>query len=359
MELIGLEKPQKPIDGNTIFGTPIPPIERLKLFSDSQFEDMINEWANDYLRSKYCKIFRIGGAGDKGRDIVAYIDEVGDKFDIYQCKLYGSVLSPSDYWVEFGKLCHYTYNGDYKIPQNYYIVASQGVGPKLRDFISEPTKISEELKNVWDTYCKNGITKTGGICLEGEFETYVSKFDFSIVKVKEPLELIDEYSTTKWFKYRFGGGLKPRPKPTKPSKELDEDEKKLPYVTELINVYSEHTSGKVTSLEVLNSNIILFDHFTRQREDFHSAQSLKRFSRDELIDEEPYNEIKEEIFKSVIDVSRNSFTDGYERVNETLREARKVNIEGSELRKVLPSDKCGMCHELVNDKKLKWVISYD
>lgn len=37
--------------------------------------------------------------------------------------------------VEFGKLCYYTFIGEYNIPQKYYIVASNGIGKSLRSLI--------------------------------------------------------------------------------------------------------------------------------------------------------------------------------------------------------------------------------
>lgn len=119
-------------------------------------------------------------------------------------------------------------------------------------------------------------------------------------------------------------------------------------------VYSEYSSGQINDLENLTRDNILFDHFMRQRKDYYCAQSLKRFSRDEFIDD-PYNESKDEILRSVIDTSLKEYTSSLDRVNTTLSEARKVSLDGNELGKINPSDKSGMCHELVNDQKLKWV----
>ena len=351
--LYDIPVPEKPKDGNIIFGVPIPPLVRLRTFSSSEFEEMVMEWAYDYLKGKYSQIKGLGGSGDKGRDVIGYYDN--SEIDIYQCKQYDSPLAPSNYWVEFGKLCYYTYNGDYKIPINYYIVASSGIGQTLSDLIDNPQSINSGIIKNWDNYCKTKITKTSEVSLTGDFKTYVEEFDFSIVKQIAPIRLIDEYSNTKWYKYRFGGGLKKRPKPDKPPVNIDEDEKKLLYITELIKAYEECTAGKVVNLDSLREEKRLFDHFSRQREAFYSAQSLKRFSRDELIDEEPYEEAKKQIFDSVIDVVLDSYESSLKRINETLSEARKIPVDIEDLGNVQPNDKCGMCHELVNEEKIKWV----
>ncbi|MDU1350601.1 ABC-three component system protein [uncultured Clostridium sp.] len=354
MKLVSLDKPKKPENSDIVFGVSIPPIKRLKTFSDEEFEEMVTEWAYDYLQHKYVSVYRHGGAGDKGRDVVGFLDEQGMRIDIYQCKHYDSPLAPSQYWIEFGKLCYYTYIKDYVIPQNYYVVASQGVGQKLKGYIDNPKSINIDLVENWDKYCKTNITDTKEISLDEPFITYIKNFDFSIVRYIDPIVLIDQYSETKWYKYRFGGGLKKRPKAKKPPETIEEDESKLLYIKELLKAYSEYTNGKIDNLENLKSASMLYNHFARQREDYYSAQSLKRFSRDEFVDE-PYEDAKDEVYRGVIDTSLRRYDNGFVRLNDTLSEARKIPLDIVELGQVLPSDKCGMCHELVNEEKLKWV----
>lgn len=354
MELIEINKPTRPQHGEILFGTPIPPIDKLKIISSNEFEEIVLEWAYDYLRTQYHTVFQLGGAGDKGRDIVAHIDDSLTRFDIYQCKHYGSPLSPSEYWVELGKLCYYTFINDYPVPENYYIVASCGVGPKLRDFISSPHLIAPELIKNWEKYCKSEITKKSVINLDDQLEAYIKQFNFSIVQEVPPIRLLDEYSQTKWYKYRFGGGLKKRPKRAEITT-IAEEEKSLPYVTQLLMAYSDFKGKALETIDSLSTDKKLMEHFQRQRLDYHTAQALKRFSRDEFIDEDPYEEAKYEIYSGVVDLSLEEFSNGLQRANAVIGEARKISLDGNELGKINPSDKSGICHELVNDEKLKWV----
>lgn len=55
---------------------------------------------------------------------------------------------------------------------------------------------------------QKGITQKREVILEPELLSYIQAFDFKIVQEISTLRLLDEYSQTKWFKYRFGGGLK-------------------------------------------------------------------------------------------------------------------------------------------------------
>ena len=85
-------------------GEPISPIDRLKLMDEDTFEDFITEWTY-YLNNKYVRVKQRRGPGDKGRDVVGVYKNGAE--DIYQCKHYKEPLTPSQIWIEFGKLCYY------------------------------------------------------------------------------------------------------------------------------------------------------------------------------------------------------------------------------------------------------------
>jgi len=353
MEFLEINTPLKPQNGNIMYGKMMPPQERLSSMSDKEFERIVEEWAHGYLKEKYTEVRRIGGSGDKGRDIICYYEN-GD-IDIYQCKHYHTTLNPGNFWVEFGKLCYYTFKNEYKVPIAYYIVASSTIGQTFSDLLDNTSKINSGLIMNWDKCCKNKITKTENLELGDELKDYISKFNFSIVKNLSILTLLEQYKTTPWFKYRFGKELIKKPKPEIPPKDLSDNEKKLGYINQLIKVYTDCSKGIINNLNDLKGNTQLYDHFTRQRISYYSAQTLKRFSRDELLDEGIYSDIKNEIYNSVIDISLEQYENGYKRLTETLSEARKILLANDELGNIHPNDKCGVCHELVNDLKLKWV----
>ena len=120
--------------------TNIPPISKVKIMEENEFEQFTLEWIYACKSSLYTSVVRIGGAGDKGRDVIGYYAD--GTVDYYQCKHYKDPLAPSDYYLEFGKLCYYTYKKEIKVPQNYYIVASNDVGRALLDLIEKPDHAS-------------------------------------------------------------------------------------------------------------------------------------------------------------------------------------------------------------------------
>ena len=352
MQFEELPKCKKIGEYNPYLGKNIPPIDRLKIMGEDDFEDLVLEWANGYVKNKYIRVSTMAGSGDKGRDIVAYYDD--KNYDIYQCKHYKNPLSPSNYWIEFGKLCYYTYKKDYQIPRKYIIVASNGIGQELRDYIDKPKSINKELIKQWNTYCKKSITKKEVILLEGDFLEYVKSFDFSIVEDLPPINLIDEYKDTIYFKFRFGGGIQKREKPNI-SKEISIEEEKMNYIKELLEVYSQQLGKDILSIKELKANKKFYLYLSRQREDFYIVEAIKSFSRDEYLVSEPYNDVKHEIYKGVIDFCEDYYESYYKRVNITLQVARQISLNTVELGTISPSEKSGVCHDLINDKEMSWL----
>ena len=237
LDIILLKQPSKPINTNLVFDTSTDPLIRLRMVPEDEFEDIACEWAYSFLAKKeeYIDVVQLGGSRDSGRDLVAYLDEIKQTFDIFQCKRYKDPLTPSLYMTEFGKLCYYTFIHEYRIPRKYFIVASNGIGQSLRKFVENPTSINDELIKSWDKCCakKKKITDQG-VALTPELRTYIKCFDFSIVSEVSPVRLLEEFSLTPWFKYHFGGGLKKRPIVEKPPECINAEEQNYAICTAII-----------------------------------------------------------------------------------------------------------------------------
>jgi hypothetical protein len=59
-DLLQPRLPKIPDNYDILFGLPIPPIDRLRTFSADQFEDMICEWIDGYLKVEYSSVYRCG-----------------------------------------------------------------------------------------------------------------------------------------------------------------------------------------------------------------------------------------------------------------------------------------------------------
>src|SRR5690606_19269926 len=126
--------PERPLSPREIIlGQRILPERAIGTYDGDEWERFVREWAYEGLATEYTTVFRAAGAGDKGRDVVAYVteDPRTSPYDSYQCKHYDHALAPNEIWIELGKLVWYTFQGDYRVPRRYYFVAPKGPGPLL------------------------------------------------------------------------------------------------------------------------------------------------------------------------------------------------------------------------------------
>lgn len=332
-------------------GPLIPAIERIRLFSDSQWEEFVLEWG-DSLRQTYSRVDRCGGAGDRGRDIIAIVNDHESLWDNYQCKHYGAPLAPSDIWIEIGKLVYYTQAGVFTVPRRYYFVAPLGIGTKLSNLLKRPVELRAGLIDNWDHYCRNDITTTAAITLTRPLRAYVDTFDFSIFDSVPPLRLIDQHATTRWYVARFGGGLPPRPLADTPPAEPAPQE--AVYVRQLFNAYADRLKQPVAVINDIAAHTDLREHFGDSRIEFFSAESLRSFSRDTLPPGE-FEKLQDEIHSGVKDQVRADHDDGYRRVVAVVATARALQLTDHPLISCLSTrDRGGVCHQLANDNRVRW-----
>ncbi len=333
----------------------IPPIDKVHIMDEDSFESFILEWLYGCKKTKYFSIKQIGGAGDKGRDIIAYYKD--GEVDYYQCKHYNTALAPSNFYVELGKLCYYTYKGEIPIPKKYYIIASNDVGPLLQDLLNNPFKLLLSLKQNWNTYCKTKITKTTEILLDKDFYDYVDSFNFKIIKSYPIAQIIDEHLDTIYGYIRFGGRTLNMPTLLTPTDNIESDE--MTYITALLEAYSDELGEQIDTVESLKAHNSYFKHFNRQRKDYYSIETIRRFVRDTLTDSQQFEILKEEIYNGIIDVHEQNYLNGFIRLKADLIQATNTNtskcILDSKFHCIGNSERKGTCHMLVNDNKLRWV----
>ena len=349
-----LDKPRIDIE---LYGTDtyIPPIDKVHVMDEDSFEHFTLEWLYGCKKTQYSSIRRIGGAGDKGRDVIAYYSD--GSVDYYQCKHYNTALSPSNYYLEFGKLCYYTYKKEIPIPKKYYIIASNDVGSSLQDMIDNPSELLANLIKNWDTYCKSKITKATEIPLDKPFLDYVNCFDFTIVETYPMAQVIDEYLDTIYGNIRFGGRKLNMPAPLTPPDAIPSDE--MTYISALLEAYSDELGIQINTTEALKAYSVYFNNLNRQRKDYYSAETIRRFVRDTLTDSQQFDVLKDEIYNGIIDTHEQAFDSGYKRLVADLQQAAIINTSkcmlDSKLHCIGVSERKGACHMLVNDNRLRWV----
>ena len=337
------------------FGQNIPPVARIGIFSPDDWETFIEEWL-DTKKSDYKKIERLGGAGDKGRDVVASIEDnlsANESWDCYQCKHYDNALYPTQVWVEVSKILYYTFIKDYSIPRKYYFVAPKGCGTLLSTYLDNPDELRKELKANWLQYCESKITSTSSIKLSGEFLAYVDKFDFSIFKKIAIKDIIEEHKRHSNHLLRFGGGLAQRTEIVDSDIPNSIQSNETVYVSQLLSAYGSDCSKDFKSVDDITSPYQ--NHFKRARLNFHYAEQLRNLYRDSL-PPGTFENFQIEIYDGTVNIYENAHSNGYEKVKAVETQASLVDISSNPLKDVsLQKDKIGVCHQLCNESKFKWV----
>jgi len=335
-------------------GLPIAKSLRVQVFSPDEWEQFTEEYASS-LETSYKKVRRFGGSGDMGIDIACFQTDQGFKggWDNYQCKRYDHALRPGDIWLEIGKIIYHSFNGEYPTPRKHYFCASQGIGTALEKLLNDSNKLKQKCRIEWAGKCELGITTTATIPLAGKLLEYFDTFDFSIFSSKSVLELIKGHSTTPFHAVRFGGGLPPRPSHVPPPSQPQQNESR--YIQQLLDAYSEHVGTSFPDPAALSGNADMASNFRRQRERFYSAEALRNFARD-TVPTGTFAQLQEEIYHGVVEECEADHPNGFKRMTAVVKQAASVTSTSNPL---APStsvqDRQGICHQLANDDRLKWV----
>lgn len=334
-------------------GLPIPKAARVQIFSPNDWEGFTEEWASSL--KGYTLVRRFAGSGDMGLDVVGFTHADGFRapWDNYQCKRYDHPLRPADIHVEIAKIIYHSWRGEYTVPRKHYFVASRDIGTTAAKLLLDPARLKESVRQAWDKQCKRQIDSTMEIELSGDLLSYYDTFDFSIFGSKSVLELIRQHETTQYHAVRFGGGLRPRPSPQAPPTEPAAHESR--YIRQILDAYGDHLGSQVPDIAALAFQKPLQEDFSRQRERFYSAEALRNFSRD-TVPEGTFDALQEEVFQGVIDICTGSHASGLERMRATLSQAAHVNSTSNPLAPATRvQDRQGICHQLANEDRLRWM----
>jgi hypothetical protein len=338
-------------------GLPISALDRLANFSAAEFERFTLEWASGYLAVKVPSIVEVqqrGGAGDKGRDVIAWLDPTTSsnrRWRLYQCKHYGTALGSGTAAAEIGKVLFYSHRGDYSFPEEYHFVTHKGVTSPFQDLLDDPDALRKFVIDHWDKHCRAEIRKEP-VDLTPELKNHIESVPFSIFRAKQPLDLINEHAQTRYHLTVFGLPLIDRPKPPTPPSEVAPGENA--YVTQLLAVISADLGLSVSSLsDFLHSDKHrrLFD---RSRLTFYHAEGLKELARDQMADVGFFDTLLSEFVDGLYHW-HTGLPDGYERLIATIKASQAIQLSKHVLEPhVLPNDREGMCHQMANEGRVQW-----
>ena len=192
----------------------------------------------------------------------------------------------------------------------------------------------------------------------GEF--LARSFIFSLIPNKTKKAKVKTEQSTRAVEEFHGIVLDKRKKPQAvvPEK-VDEVEAQLEYVKALLGVYEEATGDEYVSPDDVKDTIYE-DHFHQQRKSYYQAEAIHRAVRDsETEDDEDFEVLKDEIKDGIYYVSHRKYPRGIDKADAVLEKASDLPISHNTDKNMLgwvgPCEKQGVCHMLVNDRKLTWI----
>ena len=327
------------------------PEQRLFMLNEDSWEEFIEVCVRQLKHEgEYIHVHRLGGAGDKGRDVCGYCNKepLIDSWDLYQAKFYRQTLSRSQFLSEVAKFITNVYNDEFTRPLNYYICALK-VGTSLFDLVHKPKEMKRWLLDQWKG--KKGNFPSFKQPLTSDLQKFIEKFPFSIFSIKTPSDLLDIHSrneTKHWEK--FGVLAKRGPNPSVPASPEHIEEK---YISELLKVYGEQLRNHLLELSDLDDTIYN-QHLNIQRRLFYCAEGLNKFSRDKLPG--AFDDLLDQIELGTATEVLSNHSTGYDCLNSVLNTANTLKVNANPLKERLHAgDLQGGCHHLVNLDRLRWL----
>lgn len=335
-------------------GPRLRPATILAAYNDKEWESFIEEWAST-IEPAYASVRRFGGSGDRGIDVAGFATDRGfeDVWDGYQAKHYGSSLGPAAAWPEILKMILLSIETpSYTLPRKYIFLAPRGVTTKLAHLLESPTEMRAAFLAQLDEPSSEpfrALTDARRAAVRG----IAIDLDFSLFGSYEAARLVDDLRGTPSFATRFGGPLPDRSRSwsVPPAVQTAESE----YVEALLEAYREKYPGEISDIESVAAHGASATHFTRQRESFFRAESLREFARDS-VPSGTYEGLQDEIYEAVIETVESDHIDGLARLRGVLDAAVQAQLTSNALITVLESgDRKGVCHQLANSKRVRWV----
>ena len=199
------------------------------------------------------------------------------------------------------------------------------------------------------------IIKRQKIKLKGKLLDYVKAFDFK--RVDKPIhEIVQEFKTTPpgTAAVRWRADHPPSPEESPPA-EIEDHEQR--YVEQLIEAYQDHKDNRV-KLKMLSAHPELMRHFTRSRVRYFCAETLRLDVRDNLPGGVTFEQVQDQVLDAVSDICDDKkHASGFDRVNAVTDHAGNYVIQDHPLKGYVNSQILkGVCHQLANVDRLKWVL---
>lgn len=181
------------------------------------------------------------------------------------------------------------------------------------------------------------------------------------VRLKADMEIAAELTPTDdiaLLKSIYAKFPRPRELPV-PDEPTDEE---LEYIAQLLEAYAEAAGVSGLSRADLRQHPTYNRDLRQRRKEYYAAETIRRGTREVFkeTDSDQFELLKEETYDGIFDTHAQDYIHGYERLLRVMAQVAAIQINKSFLSE-LPEwignkEKKGVCHILVNDGKISWVV---
>lgn len=319
----------------------------------SDLEKFVRAWALQ-KKTEYFKVEIFSGSGDRGRDVVGFVDQTlheGD-WDNFQCKQYGKTLPTATAFHEVGKVLYYASQGEFTVPRAFKFVAPKGVNRNLQRLMFKPVEFKQAFIAGWKEHCEDTIIEGSKVLLTPELLAFIQAYDFARIQRVNLDDLLGDQSAKPALFEWFGADPGPSQQGATPAIVAESE---LPYIDQLLGAYSERAGSPIADHQAAASHPQFGSHLARQRERFYDADAFKRFYRDNtnaaIIDA-----FESDIYHGVADTCDGPHADSLSRADAVMSQAAAVQPSGVLAKHSRVKAKQGICHHFANEAepRLRW-----
>lgn len=359
-----LKKPEtkRGLKGASLFNEHRIDKDILKTMDEDTYEELVTSWAYWCLKEgkekKYEDVYRLGGAGDGGVDVIAYYDIAKRDCDIYQCKHYDHPVNRSDVIAELGKFLYHVYTGEILMPREYFLMSPQGLSGPFNKIYSNPDNLKKEIKDAWDKDIAGKIESKKSIKLESDLEKFIDAFDYKKFKLISPDKLISDVHRreNRHVYFQYFGVRKDDIERIKIDTPAEHQDYEAKYIHHLMDAYNDVEGvSDVTPENIEDTDFAR--HFEFARDEFWMAESVKKMSEENCPgDTDEFRELENDMMHHVADTHDEHYKDAYERVKQVTKHATTMPKKENRIisGELSSGELKGVCFQLSNEDKLVW-----
>lgn len=317
-------------------------LRQVENMDDIEFEKFVFEWV------KYCKyknknvdVYRIGGTGDHGLDIIVFEDD----FEIaYQCKHYSKKINRATIRDIVVKILWY-YFKDFdsnKYPKQIIIIALNDFSVDGVRYLENSTTMTNDCLNNFKISLDNeDIARSNDE--EKKFSNYLTKFMFCNVMSIPVSNIVSDYYNSEIGFFRF------KKEPTRFDRiSINESKYELKFVNQIEKALDTSALSLEDKINYLNI----------AKSDYFSAVSLKETCYYFFGNYDEFINIEKEISDFLKQKQFSAYDNSFVRMNNILNDVGSFSLDSSflnySLHMVTFMDKKGTCHMVVNDGNFYW-----